>query len=183
MQKMKYRHVGRSGVQVSEIGLGSWQTYGHAVEKAQAEACINRAYELGINFFDTADAYAGGEAEKVVGAALAKFPRDSYVLSTKIYFPMGPICSKAVTPRSNVWAPTTSICISAIAMTKARRSKRPCARSTIWRNRARFCITASLNGPAARFPRPPASRARATFSPWWSTSRNTACWRAALNAR
>lgn len=87
---MKYRHVGSSGVQVSEIGLGSWQTYGHAVEKAQAEACINRAYELGINFFDTADAYAGGEAEKVVGAALAKFPRDSYVLSTKIFFPMGP---------------------------------------------------------------------------------------------
>jgi voltage-dependent potassium channel beta subunit len=87
---MQFRHVGKAGVQVSEVGLGSWQTYGHAVEAAQAEACINRAYELGINFFDTADAYAGGEAEKVVGKALAKFPRDSYVLSTKIYFPMGP---------------------------------------------------------------------------------------------
>ena len=84
---MQYRHVGKSGVQVSEIGLGSWQTYGHALQDAQAEACIDRAYELGINFFDTADAYAGGEAEKVVGRALSKFPRDSYVLSTKIFFP------------------------------------------------------------------------------------------------
>ena len=87
---MQYRHVGKSGVQVSEVGLGSWLTYGNATESKQAEACIDRAYELGINFFDTADAYAGGEAERVVGKALTKFRRDSYVLSTKIFFPMGP---------------------------------------------------------------------------------------------
>jgi voltage-dependent potassium channel beta subunit len=87
---MKYRHVGKYGIQVSEVGLGSWLTYGNAIENETAEACIDRAYELGVNFFDTADAYAGGEAEKVVGKALAKFRRDSYVLSTKVFFPMGP---------------------------------------------------------------------------------------------
>ncbi len=87
---MNYRHVGTSGLQVSEIGLGSWQTYGNAVELSQAEACITRAYERGINFFDTADAYARGEAEKVMGRILSKFKRDTYVLSTKIFFPMGP---------------------------------------------------------------------------------------------
>ena len=87
---MNYRRIGKHGIQVSEVGLGSWLTYGNATENAQAEACINRAYELGINFFDTADAYASGEAEKVVGKALSKFRRDSFVLSTKIFFPMGP---------------------------------------------------------------------------------------------
>jgi len=87
---MRYRHVGKHGIQVSEVGLGSWLTYGNATDTRQAEACIDRAYEKGVNFFDTADAYAGGEAEKVVGKALAKYRRDSFVLSTKIFFPMGP---------------------------------------------------------------------------------------------
>ncbi|BCM92622.1 L-glyceraldehyde 3-phosphate reductase [Abditibacteriota bacterium] len=86
---MNYRHVGKWGVQVSEVGLGSWLTYGGATEAEQATACIHRAYELGINFFDTANAYAGGESERVVGAALQAFPRESYVLSTKVFFPMG----------------------------------------------------------------------------------------------
>ena len=82
---MNYRHVGKWGVQVSEVGLGSWLTYGGATETEQATACIHRAYELGINFFDTANAYARGESEKVVGAALRAFPRESYVLSTKVF--------------------------------------------------------------------------------------------------
>ncbi|UOF92556.1 aldo/keto reductase family protein [Fodinisporobacter ferrooxydans] len=86
---MKYRHLGNSGLKVSEIGLGSWLTYGNATEKQIAVDCIDRAYELGINFFDTANAYNQGEAEKVVGEALRKYPRDSYVLATKVYFPMG----------------------------------------------------------------------------------------------
>jgi voltage-dependent potassium channel beta subunit len=87
---MQYRNLGRSGLKVSEVGLGSWLTYGNATENEQAEACINRAYEIGINFFDTANAYARGAAEGVVGKALAKFPRESFVLSTKVFFPMGP---------------------------------------------------------------------------------------------
>lgn len=86
---MQYRHLGKWGIQVSEVGLGSWLTYGGATEAEQATQCIHRAYDLGINFFDTANAYAGGESEKVVGAALSVFPRDSYVLSTKVFFSMG----------------------------------------------------------------------------------------------
>ena len=86
---MQYRHLGKSGLQVSEIALGSWLTYEDATA-SQAEACIDRAYELGVNFFDTANIYASGGAERVVGKALAKYPRSSYVLSTKVHGRMGP---------------------------------------------------------------------------------------------
>lgn len=86
---MKYRPLGKYGVKVSEVSLGSWLTYGNATEAETAEACIDRAYEIGINFFDTANVYAAGEAEKVVGKALAKYERSSYVLATKVFFPMG----------------------------------------------------------------------------------------------
>jgi voltage-dependent potassium channel beta subunit len=86
---LKYRRLGNSGLKVSEIGLGSWLTYGEAVEKQNAIDCIHTAYELGINFFDTANAYNRGEAEKVVGEALQPFQRESYVLATKVFFPMG----------------------------------------------------------------------------------------------
>jgi voltage-dependent potassium channel beta subunit len=86
---MQYRKLGRTGLKVSEISLGSWLTYGNAVENDTAVKTIDRAYELGINSFDTANVYAGGEAEKVVGEALGKYRRDSYVLATKVFFPMG----------------------------------------------------------------------------------------------
>lgn len=86
---MKYRRLGNSGVKVSEIGLGSWLTYGSSVEDQTAGNIIHHAYENGINFFDTANAYNRGEAEKVVGKALSSYNRDSYVLASKVYFPMG----------------------------------------------------------------------------------------------
>ncbi|HET7580724.1 MAG TPA: aldo/keto reductase family protein [Bacillales bacterium] len=86
---MKYRRLGSSGVKISEVGLGSWLTYGETVEDNTAEACIHKAYDLGVNFFDTANVYNRGEAEKVVGKALKPFSRDSYVLASKVYFPMG----------------------------------------------------------------------------------------------
>lgn len=86
---MKYRRLGNSGVKVSEIGLGSWLTYGSSVEDQTAGNIIHHAYENGINFFDTANAYNRGEAEKVVGKALNSYNRDSYVLASKVYFPMG----------------------------------------------------------------------------------------------
>ena len=86
---MKYRNLGRSGLKVSEIGLGSWLTYGTAAEQKAADACIAKAFESGINFFDTANAYNRGEGEKALEAALADYNRSSYVLSTKVYFPMG----------------------------------------------------------------------------------------------
>ncbi len=86
---MRYRRLGDAGVKVSAVGLGSWLTYGGPVAERTAVECIARAYDRGVNFFDTANVYARGEAERVVGKALAAYPRDSYVLATKVYFPMG----------------------------------------------------------------------------------------------
>jgi aryl-alcohol dehydrogenase-like predicted oxidoreductase len=84
---MRYRRLGQAGVQVSTIGLGSWLTYSSGSSEVGIR-CIHRAYELGVNFFDTANEYQYGEAEEVVGKALRGFPRDTYVLATKVYFPM-----------------------------------------------------------------------------------------------
>ena len=86
---MRYRKVGVWGLRVSEIGLGSWLTYGGSVEDKAAIDCIHRAFELGVNFFDTANVYRRGAAEEVTGRALKDFRRDDYVLATKVYFPMG----------------------------------------------------------------------------------------------
>ena len=86
---MEYRKLGRSGLRVSEIGLGSWLTYGVGVDAERAKACIAAAYDQGVNFFDTANAYGRGAAEQVVGEALKGYDRSSYVLATKVFFPMG----------------------------------------------------------------------------------------------
>jgi len=85
---MKYRKLGASDLEVSEISLGSWLTYGVGVEADQARACLDRAFDLGINFIDTANIYGHGAAETFLGQALADRPRDSYVLATKLFFPM-----------------------------------------------------------------------------------------------
>jgi 1-deoxyxylulose-5-phosphate synthase len=85
---MKYRKLGASNLSVSEISLGSWLTYGVGVERDKATACVNRAFELGINFIDTANAYGRGAAETFLGEILADRPRDSYVMATKVFFPM-----------------------------------------------------------------------------------------------
>jgi aryl-alcohol dehydrogenase-like predicted oxidoreductase len=85
---MKYRKLGASDLSVSEISLGSWLTYGVGVELDGAKACLNRAFELGVNFIDTANVYGRGAAETVLGELLADRPRDSYVLATKVFFPM-----------------------------------------------------------------------------------------------
>ncbi len=86
---MQYRQLGRSGLRVSAIGLGSWLTYGRSVGDETARACLSRAYDLGVNFFDTADVYAGGDAERTLGRWLADVPRASVVVGTKVYFPVG----------------------------------------------------------------------------------------------
>src|SRR4051794_17842404 len=85
---MHYRRLGSSDLQISEISLGSWLTYGGGVAREQAEACVAKAFELGINFIDTANVYARGAAESLLGEVLAGRPRDSYVLGTKLFFPM-----------------------------------------------------------------------------------------------
>jgi voltage-dependent potassium channel beta subunit len=86
---MDYRKLGKTGLKVSEISLGSWLTYGNTTEKETAIKTIDKAYELGINFFDTANVYALGQAEMVVGEALKKYSRESYILATKVFWPMG----------------------------------------------------------------------------------------------
>lgn len=87
---MKYRNVGQSGLKVSEISLGSWMTDLRGSEAASiAEETIRVAYDKGVNFFDCADAYSGGEAEKFLGRVLKDYPRSSYVVSSKVFFPTG----------------------------------------------------------------------------------------------
>ena len=85
---MRLRRLGSSDLQVSEISLGSWLTYGGGVAREQAEACVDKAFDVGINFVDTANVYAAGRAEEFLGEALADRPRDSYVLATKLFWPM-----------------------------------------------------------------------------------------------
>ncbi len=85
---VRYRKLGSSGIEVSEIGLGSWLTYSGGVAKEQARACVDAAFEAGINFIDTANVYGRGAAEELLGEALAGRERSSYVLATKVYFPM-----------------------------------------------------------------------------------------------
>ena len=85
---MKYRKLGDSDLEVSEISLGSWLTYGVGVEADKARACLDEAFEQGINFIDTANVYGRGAAERFLGEALKGRGRDSYILATKVYFPM-----------------------------------------------------------------------------------------------
>jgi 1-deoxyxylulose-5-phosphate synthase len=85
---VRYRRLGSSDLELSEISLGSWLTYGGGVEDKHARACVDRAFEVGINFIDTANVYARGGAESFLGDVLESRPRDSYVLATKLFFPV-----------------------------------------------------------------------------------------------
>jgi aryl-alcohol dehydrogenase-like predicted oxidoreductase len=85
---MQYRQLGSSDLEVSEISLGSWLTFGLGIERDRAVQCVDKAFDLGINFIDTANVYGRGAAESFLGEALASRPRDSYILATKLFFPM-----------------------------------------------------------------------------------------------
>ena len=84
---MEYRRLGRAGLQLSVLSFGSWVTFGPQLRDQLVMDCLSAAYEGGVNFFDNAESYAGGESERVMGAALAQldWPRWSYVISTKVY--------------------------------------------------------------------------------------------------
>ncbi len=82
---MKYRKLGASDLEISEISLGSWLTFGVGVQADAARACVDRAFDLGINFIDTANVYGRGAAESFLGEALSGRKRDSYVLATKVW--------------------------------------------------------------------------------------------------
>ena len=87
---MQYRNLGKWGLKVSEIALGSWVTNLAGTDaQSLAKETVNAAFDLGVNFFDCADAYSGGEAERFLGKALKEHSRNEYVVSTKVFFPMG----------------------------------------------------------------------------------------------
>src|SRR5215212_431823 len=86
---MEFRHLGRSGLKISEITYGNWITHGGQVEADAATACVRAALDAGITTFDTADVYAGGRAEQVLGKALAGETRSSVEIFSKVFFPVG----------------------------------------------------------------------------------------------
>ncbi|MEU3274252.1 aldo/keto reductase family protein [Saccharomonospora sp. NPDC006951] len=86
---MRYRRLGKWGVKVSEITLGTWLTHGGRSGTGTAIECTRRAYDLGVNLFDTANEYQAGEAERMLGKALSCFPRETYLVATKVFSPMG----------------------------------------------------------------------------------------------
>jgi aryl-alcohol dehydrogenase-like predicted oxidoreductase len=85
---VRYRQLGSSDLQVSEIALGSWLTYGLGVHDTAARECVEKAFEVGINFIDTSNVYGRGAAETFLGDVLSVRPRESYILATKLFFPM-----------------------------------------------------------------------------------------------
>src|SRR3954454_18289708 len=87
---MEFRHLGRSGLMISEIAYGNWITHGSQVEEEAAHACVRAALDEGVTTFDTADVYAGTKAEEVLGRALKGVRRESLEIFTKVYWPTGP---------------------------------------------------------------------------------------------
>ena len=87
---MEFRPLGHSGLKISEITYGNWITHGGQVEADAATACVRAALDVGITTFDTADVYAGGRAEEVLGKALAGERRSGIEIFSKVYFPVGP---------------------------------------------------------------------------------------------
>ena len=87
---MHYRRLGRSGLKISEISLGSWVTFGSQVDEKTATELVRAAYDLGVNYFDNADVYANGLAEEIMGKATRTLPREALVLSSKVFWPTMP---------------------------------------------------------------------------------------------
>jgi len=101
---MQYRRLGRSGLQLSELSLGSWVTYHNQVDTGSAKEMLAAAIDAGINFFDNAEVYAGGESERVMGEAIRalRWPRLNYVISTKLYWGLDDGASSQVNRRNTL---------------------------------------------------------------------------------
>ena len=133
---MEHRRLGDSDLEVSAIALGSWLTYSGGVGREQTEACTRAAFDAGITFFDTANVYGRGAAERAWGEILAAYPRDSYALATKVFFPMSgrdrglsrAQILKQIDASLERLRRTTSTSTSATATTTRRRSRRRCRR-------------------------------------------------------
>lgn len=83
---MNYRRMGRTGLKISEIALGAWVTFGDQIDEETASSLVHLAYEQGVNYFDNADVYAKGQAEEVMGKAIKDLPRESLVISSKVFW-------------------------------------------------------------------------------------------------
>jgi len=133
---MQKRELGDSGVEVTTVALGSWLTYSGGIGREQTEACTRAAFEAGITLFDTANVYGTGASERAWGEILSDYPRDAYVLATKVYFPMARATAASRASRSSSrstarWSgcgPTTSTSTSATATTTRCRCRRRWAR-------------------------------------------------------
>ena len=99
---MKYRALGHSGLKLSVIGLGSWLTFGGNVDRDTTRACVRKAWDAGVNFIDTANVYAHGGAEEVLGPIVSELNRDALVLATKVYFPVGPSVNERGLSRKHI---------------------------------------------------------------------------------
>ena len=99
MPQMPYRRLGRSGLKVSLLSLGSWVSFGAQVDEDRALECMTAAFQGGVNFFDNAEVYAGGESERIMGRALARagWPRQSYVVSTKFFWGLSEVVNSSNT--------------------------------------------------------------------------------------
>lgn len=86
---MRKRRLGKSALEVSDLSFGTWLTIAGGIERRQAIRCVQTAFESGVNLFDTANQYGAGEAERIVGEALRSYPRDNYLIATKLFFPVG----------------------------------------------------------------------------------------------
>ena len=87
---MHYRRLGKSGLKVSEISLGSWVTVGKQIDEKTSFELVHKAYDEGVNFFDNADVYAKGEAESVIGRVIKDLPREALIISSKVFWPTMP---------------------------------------------------------------------------------------------
>jgi voltage-dependent potassium channel beta subunit len=87
---MEYKHLGRYGLKVSELSLGAWLTFGEQIDEDAARECMLTAHEVGVNYFDNADVYANGQAEVVMGKVIKDLRRTDLVVSSKVFWPMGP---------------------------------------------------------------------------------------------
>ena len=133
---MEFRHLGRSGLVISEIAYGNWITHGSQVEAEAAHACVRAALDAGITTFDTADVYAATRAEVVLGDALKGERREGLEIFTKVYWPTGPAATTGDCPASTSWSrstarcagcgPTTSTSTRRTGTTTRRRWKRRC---------------------------------------------------------
>jgi aryl-alcohol dehydrogenase-like predicted oxidoreductase len=95
---MHHRRLGNGPLEVSELSFGTWLTVAGGIEREQSIRCIHAALDCGITLFDTANQYGAGEAERVLGEALRSYPRDRYLIATKLYFPVGDESDHGLSP-------------------------------------------------------------------------------------